>query len=147
LLGLLKKREGGIGVAGEELMERVDESGALHSDLTYRIIGCAQTVHSVLGPGFPEGVYHKALSHEIPKARIPVENQKEVDVFYDGVLCGEYRLDLLVDGKVVVELKAVDSLIDSHLAQMISYLKATGLEVGLLLNFGTKSLQVRRVVL
>ena len=121
--------------------------GLVHEDLTYRIIGCAQTVHRVLGPGFPENVYRRALCHEMVKAKIPFESEKAVEVFYDGVLCGQFRLDAVVDGKVVVELKALDALNDQHLAQAMSYLKATGLKVALLANFGRKNLEVKRVVL
>ena len=119
----------------------------VHEDLTYLIIGCAQTVHRVLGPGFPENVYRRALSHEMVKAKIPFESEKAVEVFYDGALCGQFRPDAVVDGKVVVELKALHALNDQHLAQAMSYLKATGLKVALLANFGRKSLEVKRVVL
>ena len=115
--------------------------------MTYAIIGCAQTVHGALGPGFPEEVYHRALAHELTKAKLPFESERLVEVFYDGVLCGEFRPDLVVDDKVIVELKAVESMSEQHLSQTISYLKATGLKVGLILNFGHKSLQAKRVAL
>jgi len=81
------------------------------------------------------------------QAKIPFESEKLIQIYYNGVLCGEFRLDLLVDAKVVVELKALDGLNDQHLAQAISYLKATGLKLAILINFGQKSLEVRRVVL
>ena len=123
------------------------DKGVLHKELSYRVVGCAQGVHRELGPGFPEGVYHKALSHEMAQAKIPFETEKAVDVFYDGVLCGEFRIDLLVDEKIVLELKALTALSDEHLAQAISYLKATGLRLAILINFGRKSLETRRVVL
>ena len=119
----------------------------LHKELSYRIVGCAQKVHSTLGPGYPESIYHKALCHEMAQAKVPFESEKLIQIYYNGVLCGEFRLDLLVDAKVVVELKALDGLNDQHLAQTISYLKATGLKLAILINFGQKSLEVRRVVL
>ena len=119
----------------------------LHKELSYRVIGCAQRVHRELGPGFPEGVYHKALSHEMVQAEIPFETEEVVEVFYDGILCGEFRIDLLADERIVLELKALSALNDEHLAQAISYLKATGLSLAILINFGGKSLETRRVVL
>ena len=119
----------------------------LHEDITYAVIGCAQKVHGSLGPGFPESVYERALSQELMLRRIPFETQRPYEVWYGGACCGQFRLDLLVEGKVVVELKAVGNLIGDHLAQTLSYLKVTGLRVGLLLNFGKKSLQTQRVVL
>ena len=119
----------------------------LHEDLSYRIIGCAQKVHGVLGPGFPESVYHQALAAELARNRIPFENEKAIEVFYENILCGEFRLDMVVDSRVVVELKALGALNSEHMAQAISYLKATGLDLCLLLNFGQRSLQVKRVAL
>lgn len=119
----------------------------VHKDLSYRIVGCAQRVHRKLGPGFPEAVYHKALTHELGQAGIPCESEKDIEVFYRGILCGQFRVDLLVDGSVVLELKALSALNDDHLAQAISYLKATGLRLAILINFGCKALETRRAVL
>jgi len=119
----------------------------LHEDLSYQIIGCAQTVHRALGPGFPEGVYHKALCYELVNASLPFESEKAAEVFYDGKLCGEFRMDILVDNSVVLELKALTGLNGEHMAQTLSYLKATGLRTALLINFGAKSLEVKRVSL
>ncbi|MCY2926239.1 MAG: GxxExxY protein [Planctomycetota bacterium] len=119
----------------------------LHEDITYAIIGCAQKVHGTLGPGFPESVYERAMSQELMQRKMPFETQRPYEVWYEGVLCGEFRLDMLVEGKVIVELKAVANRIGDHLAQALSYLKVTGLHVGLLLNFGRKSLQTQRVAL
>jgi len=115
--------------------------------LTYRIIGCAQAVHRALGPGFPEAIYHKALAHELARARIPFDSEWPVQVCYDGIICGKFRVDLVVNGKVIVELKALAGLTAEHLAQAISYLKATNLRLALLINFGRKNLEVRRVAL
>jgi len=118
-----------------------------HKELSYRVVGCAQRVHRVLGPGCPEAVYGKALRHELARAKLPFQSEKAIEVWYEGVLCGEFRLDLVVAERVVVELKALKDLDNDHLAQALSYLKASGLALGLLLNFGTASLQAQRVVL
>lgn len=118
-----------------------------HKDLSHKIVGCAQRVHSAMGPGFPEAVYAKALLHELGKAGIPFESEKPVEVFYDGVVCGEFRMDLVADERIVVELKALQALNDEHVAQAISYLKAAGLRLAILINFGAKSLEAGRVVL
>ena len=118
-----------------------------HKNLSYKIVGCAQRVHSAMGPGFPEAVYAKALLHELGKAGIPFESEKPVEVFYDGVPCGEFRMDLVAQERIVVELKALQALNDEHVAQAISYLRAAGLRLAILINFGAKSLEARRVVL
>ncbi len=119
----------------------------VHGELSYEVIGCAQRVHRVLGPGFPEALYRKALCVELMRRKVPFEAETKAEVFYEGMLCGEFRMDIVADGKVILELKALDALSDSHLAQALTYLKATGLRLALLLNFGAPSLQVRRVVL
>jgi GxxExxY protein len=118
-----------------------------HVDLTSKIIRCVFKVHSKLGPGFPEKVYKNALCRELAIANIPFATEKRYEVLYEGVLCGEFFLDILVDEKVIVELKALDGLCDEHLSQCLSYLKATGLELVLLVNFGTSRAQVKRVVI
>ncbi|HUT56681.1 MAG TPA: GxxExxY protein [Phycisphaerae bacterium] len=123
------------------------EDKLLHRKLSFDVVGCAQRVHSELGPGFPESVYHRALCVELAAARIPFETEKSVQVFYRKALCGEFRCDIVVDGCVVLELKAIDRLSDEHIAQALSYLKATGLRLAILINFGTGSLETRRVVL
>ena len=115
------------------------------NQLTERIIGCAFKVANVLGCGFAEKVYENAMVHELKKAGISVEQQKTVAVYYDGVLVGEYFADLLVEGKVLVELKAIRSLDDAHTAQCLNYLAATGVPVCLLLNFG-KRVEVKRFI-
>lgn len=119
-----------------------------HKDLTERIIGCAINVHRALGPGFLESVYENALAHELNKNGLQVERQVATQIVYDDVVCGEHRLDMLVEGQVIVELKHVDGLHDKHLAQVISTLKAFGVQVGLLINFNEAKLVsgIRRVV-
>ena len=113
--------------------------------LTYRIIGAAMEVHNRLGPGFKEEIYEQALCVELRSQEIQAQDQYPVPVMYEGEQVGLFYLDLLVEGKVVVELKAFShQLTNDELAQVINYLKATGKEVGLLLNFGAKSLEFRR---
>jgi GxxExxY protein len=103
-------------------------------------------VANALGPGFLEKVYENALAHELRCAGLAVEQQKSLKVYYRDIVVGEYMADLLVEGLVVVELKAVRAFDDIHLAQCLNYLKATGLKVGLLINFGTRKVQIKRVV-
>jgi GxxExxY protein len=117
----------------------------LHGELTQAIIGAAMEVHRTLGAGYVEKIYEKALAHELLLQGIPFQRQLEVPVFYKGVNVGDHRLDLLVDGKVVVELKSVTHIVENHVAYTRSYLAATGLRVGLLLNFGTTSLEKKRI--
>lgn len=124
-----------------------ERAGYERDALTERIIGCAYTVLNTLGPGFLEKVYENALAHELAKAAIEVVQQHPIAVRYDGVVVGEYVADLLVERNVLVELKAVKSLDEPHLAQCINYLKATGLRTCLLLNFGTPKLGIRRISL
>ena len=116
------------------------------SQLTQRVIRCALTVSNTLGCGFLEKVYENALAHELRKSGIQVGQQHDIPVHYDGVVVGEYTADLLVEDTLLVELKAVKELDDIHLAQCLNYLRATGLRLCLLINFGKPRLEVRRVV-
>jgi GxxExxY protein len=120
--------------------------GYPESELTGKIIELAIEVHRTLGPGFLEAIYENALVIELEKVGLKCEQQKQVDVFYKGIKVGEHRLDLLVDSKVIVEVKAVKSLEDIHRSQIISYLTATGIRIGLLLNFGKTKLEIDRVI-
>ena len=115
----------------------------LHSELTELILRCSFEVHGLLGAGFLEKVYENALVVELKEEGILVEQQKILKVQYKGQVVGEYCADLVVDNKVIVELKAVESLSNIHEIQLKNYLCATGIEVGLLLNFG-KCVKVRR---
>lgn len=115
-----------------------------HEALTETIIGCAMRVHRTLGPGFVESVYEKALAHELRKAGLHVECQRPVQVVYDGVVVGDFVADMLIAGTVLVENKAVQTLAQAHEVQLVNYLTATGIEIGLLLNFGAGGLQVKR---
>ena len=115
--------------------------------LTHRIIGAAFRVSSVLGTGFLEKVYENSLSHELRIRGLSVEQQHPVLVRYDGEVVGNYIADILVQGNVVVEIKAVARLERAHLSQCSNYLRATGLRICLLLNFGRPALELKRVVL
>ncbi len=114
------------------------------NQLTEQIIGCAFEVSNKLGSGFLEKVYENALAHELRKTGLSVEQQKAIAVCYDGVIVGEYVADLIVNQTVLVELKAVKSLNDIHVAQCLNYLKATGLKICLLLNFGKPKVEIKR---
>jgi GxxExxY protein len=114
--------------------------------LTSKIIECAITVHKKLGPGFLESIYQAAMLLELVKQGLKVESQKEIKVFYDGKEIGLHRIDLVAEGQVIVELKAVKEFDDSHIAQLLSYLKAADLRVGLLLNFAKAVLKIKRVI-
>jgi GxxExxY protein len=111
---------------------------------TQRIIGAAMRVHSTLGPGFLESVYHKALAHELQRRGMAVESEKAIIVRSDGMVVGEFSADLLVEGTLLLELKAIQTLLPAHEVQLVNYLTATGIDVGLLLNFGAQSLQFKR---
>jgi GxxExxY protein len=117
------------------------------TELSERIIGCAYIVSNTLGSGFLEKVYENALAHELRKVGFAVLQQRGVSVRYDGIVVGEYAPDLLVDERVLVELKSVRALEDIHTAQCLNYLRATGLRLCILLNFGRPRVEVRRVIL
>jgi GxxExxY protein len=112
-----------------------------YRELTETIIGAAIKVHRELGPGFLERIYENALRHELAKSGLAAEQQRLVTVWYDGVNVGDHRLDLVVEGKVLLELKAVESVDSRAVAQTISSLRAAGLELGLIINFNEKLLK------
>jgi len=121
-------------------------AGLEHEDLTDKIIGCAIEVHKKLGPGFIESIYENAFIIELQRKRLPFERQKEVVIQYDGDEVGKHRLDLIIADTIVVELKAIKSIEDIHFVIVKSYLKATGKEHGLLINFSKPVLEVKRVI-
>jgi len=121
--------------------------GHAFDELSGRVISAAIAVHRELGPGFLESIYESALKTALRHRGITYEAQKDVTVVFEGEEVGVHRLDLLVENEIVVELKAVKALEEVHFAQVKSYLKATGLHVGLLLNFNAPTLIVKRVVL
>ncbi|GIK21788.1 MAG: GxxExxY protein [Ignavibacteriales bacterium] len=117
----------------------------LHENITKKIIEAYYKVYNSLGYGFLEKVYENALKIELKRANLKVDQQKNVKVFYNEFEVGDYFADLIVEDLVIVELKAAESLCEEHEAQLINYLKATNLEVGLLLNFGKKAEFKRKV--
>ena len=116
------------------------------NDLTRAIIGCAMTVHRKLGRGFPEVVYQRSLAIELFKNGLNAEREVDLPVFYENEKVGSRRADFFVEKRVLVELKAVDGLIEAHRVQLINYLEAFKIPVGLLINFGSTSLQFKRLV-
>lgn len=117
----------------------------MYEDITKRIIGCAMKVHSTMGNGFQEVIYQRALAIEMEYEGLQFEREKEMEIFYRDRNIGKRRVDFFVEGKIMVELKAIIELEDVHLAQAMNYLEAYNMEIGLLINFGSKSLQFKRV--
>ncbi len=116
-----------------------------YENITGAIIGSAMKVHSVLGSGFQEVIYQRALAIEMAKQGLGFGREIEMTIYYDGIDIGKRRVDFFVDDKIMVELKAVSVLNDSHLAQAMNYLEAYNLPIGLLINFGSKSMEFKRV--
>lgn len=116
-----------------------------HSEITGKIIQCAQRVHGALGFGFLERVYHNAMVLELAKAGFEIESEKKIPVYYGEHIVGDYVADIVVAGRVILEIKAVQELHSAHETQLVNYLKATDIDIGLLLNFG-KSLEVKRKI-
>ncbi|TAE08892.1 MAG: GxxExxY protein [Bacteroidetes bacterium] len=121
------------------------EKEKIEDELTYKIIGCAMKVHSTLGNGFQEVIYQRALAIELRKSDFGFARELEMQIFYEGEEIGTRRVDFLVENEVMVELKALVALEDVHLAQGLNYLVAYKLHKGLLINFGAKSLEVKRL--
>jgi len=116
-----------------------------HSDITDQILNAFYKVHRMLGYGFNEKVYENSLAIELQKVGLRVAQKLEIEVFYEGHLVGTYEADIVVNDVVILELKAVKQLLNEHEAQLLNYLKATRIEVGLLLNFGPTAELKRRV--
>ena len=116
-----------------------------HKDLTAKIIECVYKVHNTLGFGFLESVYQAALAIELEKAGLKAQTEVPIKVFYEGKNVGDFIADMVIEDKVILELKSVKELHPAHEAQLTNYLKATGIEVGLLINFG-QSAQIKRKV-
>lgn len=114
-------------------------------ELTYKVNGCAMKVHNTLGNGFQEVIYQRCLAIELERAEIDFEREIEQQIFYDGIHVGTRRADFVIDGKIIVELKAVINLENAHLAQAKNYVVAYNKPVGLLINFGSTSLQFKKV--
>ena len=121
-------------------------SDIIYEDLSFQVMAAVFEVHNVLGAGFLEKVYENALVNEFGKRGIQVETQKEISVLYKGESVGDYYADIMVDGKIIIELKAVDKLSRLHEAQLLNYLKATGIKLGYLINMGTRRVEYKRLV-
>ena len=116
------------------------------NDISEKIIGCAFSVSNALGAGFLEKVYQNALLIELANAGLQAEKEKQIQVLYKNQVVGDYFADILVNQQVIVETKAVQSLNEIHQAQLLNYLKATNLSLGLLINFGTPKIQIKRMI-
>jgi GxxExxY protein len=116
-----------------------------HKELTEKIIGCAMAVHATMGNGFQEVIYQRCLALEMTKRGLSFAREMEMPIYYDGVSVGSRRIDFFVEDLIMVELKAIINLEDVHLAQAMNYLEAYRMEIGLLINFGSRSLQFKRV--
>lgn len=119
----------------------------IHEELTYKVIGCAFEVHKVLGPGFLESAYEVAMKIELIAGNLEAESQKQFPLNYKGTRIKDFFCDLVVEDKVIVELKAISKITDIERAQLLNYLKVTGIKVGLIINFGQTSLKHERLVL
>ncbi|RMF57027.1 MAG: GxxExxY protein [Calditrichaeota bacterium] len=120
----------------------------IYKEESYKIVGACIEVHKVLGAGFLEAVYQEALAIEFQRRGIPFEQEKELEIRYkDIILTKKYYADFICYNKIILELKAMDGLRPEHVAQVLNYLKATGYKLGLLINFGTRSLEYQRIVL
>lgn len=127
------------------MVQTMVETSMKHAELTRRIIGCAMHVHSTLGNGFQEVIYQRALAIEMEESGLRFSREHEMDIQYHEHQIGTRRVDFFVEDLIMLELKAVIQLEDVHLAQAMNYLEAYGLEIGLLINFGARSLQYKRV--
>ncbi|MBS1577476.1 MAG: GxxExxY protein, partial [Bacteroidetes bacterium] len=116
-----------------------------YEEITHKIIGCAMKVHSALGNGFQEVIYQRAMAIEMEKQELPFEREMEMAIYYEGINIGTRRVDFFVNASIMVELKALIKLEEVHLAQAMNYCQAYNLPVGLLINFGAKSLEFKRV--
>ena len=127
------------------MSKKVAGSKVLYPDLSYRLMEAVYEVHNQLGPGLTEEIYERALIIKFKTKEISFEQQKVIHVNYKGEKVGTYRLDLVVDDKIILELKAVQALSDLYKQQLLSYLKACNLHLGILINFGTKQVQYTRI--
>ncbi|QNO13443.1 GxxExxY protein [Alkalicella caledoniensis] len=116
-----------------------------YEELSDQIYECVAEIYKILGYGFPEKIYEKALISELTKRNIQVEAQKQLEVYYKDELLGTYFADLVVENKIIIELKTTKYIIDENYSQLLSYLKATGFKLGLLINFGPRKFMFRRL--
>jgi len=125
-------------------INKIEQNSEEQFDLAGKVIGLAMKVHSTLGPGFLESVYKKALQYELIRAGFKAELEKPIQIRYETIIVGDYFADVLINDDLIVEAKAVVALAPEHEVQLVNYLTATGKDVGLLLNFGTRSLEFKK---
>lgn len=118
----------------------------IHKELVYIVIGCAMKVHRELGYGFLEKVYENSMMVLLNKEKIEAKQQFPVPVLFDNTIVGEYFADIMIEDKILVELKTVEKIKNVHFAQLLNYLKATGIKLGLLINFGPRKLEYERII-
>ncbi len=123
-----------------------NEGKIIYKDISFKIMEAVFEVHNILGPGYSEGIYEEALAREFRDREIKYERQMLIDVYYKDEKMGEYRLDMVVERKIILELKAVSGLNKIFESQLISYLKATGMKLGILINFGSSKVEYKRIV-
>jgi len=123
-----------------------NENEILYKDLSYKIVGLAMRVHSKLGYGFLEKVYENALMVLFRREGIEAKQQAPITVYFEEEVVGNYYADILVEDKVILEIKSVENIIDAHIAQTLNYLKATGLRLAIILNFSKEKLKYKRIV-
>ena len=116
----------------------------MHEEITERIIACSFKVYNIMGFGYTESIYEKCLCIELKDAGLISEAQKDIIVQYNGHIVGEYKADVLVEDSVIIELKSVNQLIKAHEVQLVNYLTSTGKDIGLLINFGPKGVEIKR---
>jgi GxxExxY protein len=128
-------------------MPQIYPTEFLFKEECYNIIGCAMEVHKILGNGFLEAVYQEALEIEFTKQNVPFIREKEIKIVYKGVILNKkYNADFLCFEKIIVELKALSEMAENNYKQLFNYLKATGFKLGLIINFGTESLEYKRII-
>ena len=124
----------------------MSEEKLIHKELVYEVVGCAMKVHRELGYGFLEKVYENSMMVLLNKKSIKAKQQFPVPVHFENVVVGEYFADFMIEDKILVELKTVEKITNVHFAQVLNYLKATGIKLGLLINFGPRKLEYERIV-
>ena len=124
-----------------------NKANIVYAELSYKIMGAIFEVHKELSPGFLESIYERALIDEFSKRKLKVESQKNIDVIYKGKKIGIHRLDLVVENKVVVEIKAIERFSIYHKTQLTSYLKANGYKLGILVNFSKSKVEYCRIII
>jgi len=124
----------------------MSEEELIHKELVYEVVGCAMKVHRELGYGFLEKVYENSMMVLLNKKNIKAKQQFPVSVHFENVVVGEYFADFMIEDKILVELKAVEKITNVHFAQVLNCLKATGIKLGLLINFGPRKLEYERII-